>query len=123
MFDTIPSVLPHVNGGTLRALAVTTREPSEFMPGVPTVVSQGLSEFEVGSWFGVLAPAGTPEPIIAKLNQQIVKALQSPKAVEAMKLQGVTPKPGPPEEARRLIQSEVQKWAELIKTTGVKATE
>ena len=123
MFDTIPSVLPHVQGGALRALAVTTREPSEFMPGVPTAISQGLSDFEVGSWFGVLASAGTPEPILNKLNQEIVKALRSPKATEAMRIQGVTPKPGTPEEASRLIESEMCKWADLIKTIGLKPTE
>lgn len=123
MFDTIPSVLSHVQGGTLRALGVTTQEPSEFMPGVPTVASQGLSGFEVGSWFGVLAPAGTPEPVLKKLNQEIVKALNAPKVIEAMRVQGVTPKPGTPEDAARLIDSEMQKWAELIKSTGVKAAE
>ena len=123
MFDTIPSVLPHVQGGALKALAATTREPSEFLPGVPTVISQGIEDFEVGSWFGVLAPAGTPEPVLRKLNQEIVKALQSPKAIEAMRLQGVTPKPGTPEEAARLIDSEIRKWADLIKTIGLKPTE
>jgi tripartite-type tricarboxylate transporter receptor subunit TctC len=123
MFDTIPSVLPHVQGGALRALAVTSREPSEFMPGVPTAISQGLADFEVGSWFGVLAPAGTPEPVLAKLNQEIVKALQGPKAIEAMRVQGVTPKPGTPEEASRLIESEMRKWADLSKAIGLKPTE
>ncbi|HEX2135222.1 MAG TPA: tripartite tricarboxylate transporter substrate binding protein [Microvirga sp.] len=123
MFDTIPSVLPHVQGGALKALAVTTREPSDFLPGVATVISQGIADFEVGSWFGVLAPAGTPEPVLRKLNQEIVKALQSPKAIEAMRLQGVTPKPGTPEDAARLIESEIRKWADLIKTIGLKPIE
>ncbi len=123
MFDTIPSVLPHVQGGALRALAVTSREPSEFMPGVPTAISQGLEDFEVGSWFGVLAPVGTPEPILDKLNREIVKALGSPKAIEAMRVQGVTPKPGTPEEASRLIESEMRKWADLVKAIGLKPTE
>jgi tripartite-type tricarboxylate transporter receptor subunit TctC len=123
MFDTIPSILPHVQGGKLRALGVTTQEPSEFMPGVPTVASQGLSGFEVGSWFGILAPAGTPEPILQKLNQEVVKALKAPKVIEAMRIQGVTPKPGTAEDASRLIDSEMQRWSELIKTTGVKAAE
>ena len=123
MFDTVPSVLPHVQGGALRALAVTTRDPSEFLPGVPTVISQGIADFEVGSWFGVLAPVGTSEPVLRKLNQEIVKALQSPKAIEAMRIQGVTPKPGTPEEASRLIESEIRKWADLIKTVGLKPTD
>lgn len=123
MFDTVPSVLPHVQAGALRPLGVTTAEPTEFLPGVPTVASQGLNGFEVSSWFGVLAPAGTPEPVIKKLNEHIVKALESPKAREAMKLQGITPKPGTPQEAVRLIESEIAKWGDLVKSAGVKPTE
>lgn len=120
MFDTIPSVLQHVNAGTLKALATTGREPSPFMPTYPTAISQGLADFEIGSWFGVLAPVGTPQPVIDKLNAEIGKALQSPKALEAMKLQGVTPKPGTPAEAAALIDSEMKKWSDLIKATGLK---
>jgi tripartite-type tricarboxylate transporter receptor subunit TctC len=120
MFDTIPSVLQHVNAGSLKAIATTGREPSPFMPEYPTAISQGLADFEIGSWFGVLAPAGTPQPIIDKLNTEIGKALRSPRALEAMKLQGVTPKPGTPAEATALIDSEMTKWNELIKATGLK---
>jgi tripartite-type tricarboxylate transporter receptor subunit TctC len=121
MFDTIPSVLQHVNAGSLKAIATTGREPSPFMPDYPTAIGQGLSDFEIGSWFGVLAPLGTPQPIIDKLNAEIGKALKSPKALEAMKLQGVTPKPGTPAEAAALIESEMQKWSAVIKATGLKA--
>ena len=120
MFDTIPSVLQHVNAGSLKAIATTGREPSPFMPTYPTAISQGLADFEIGSWFGVLAPAGTPQPIIDKLNAEIVKALNSPKALEAMKLQGVTPRPGTPADAAALIDSEMTKWSTVIKATGLK---
>lgn len=121
MFDTIPSVMPHVAAGSLKAIATTGREPSPFMPDYPTAISQGLADFEIGSWFGVLAPAGTPQPIIDKLNAEIGKALRSPKALAAMKLQGVTPKPGTPAEAAALIDAEMGKWSALIKATGLKA--
>lgn len=121
MFDTIPSVLQHVNAGSLKAIATTGREPSPFMPDYPTAISQGLADFEIGSWFGVLAPVGTPQPVLDKLNAEIGKALMSPKALEAMKLQGVTPKPGTSAEASALIDSEMKKWGELIKATGLKA--
>lgn len=121
MFDTIPSVLQHVNAGSLRAIATTGREPSPFMPDYPTAIAQGLPDFEIGSWFGVLAPAGTPQPVLDRLNAEIGKALKSPKALEAMKLQGVTPKPGTSAEASALIDSEMKKWGELIKATGLKA--
>lgn len=120
MFDTIPSVLQHVNAGSLKAIATTGREPSPFMPTYPTAISQGLADFEIGSWFGVLAPAGTPQPIVDKLNAEIVKALNSPKALEAMKLQGVTPRPGTPADAAALIDSEMTKWSTVIKATGLK---
>jgi tripartite-type tricarboxylate transporter receptor subunit TctC len=120
MFDTIPSVLQHVQAGSLKAIATTGREPSPFMPDYPTAIAQGLPDFEIGSWFGVLAPAGTPQPVIDKLNAEIGKALRSAKALEAMKLQGVTPKPGTPAEAAALIDSEMKKWSELIKATGLK---
>jgi tripartite-type tricarboxylate transporter receptor subunit TctC len=120
MFDTIPSVLQHVNAGSLKAIATTGREPSPFMPTYPTAISQGLVDFEIGSWFGVLAPTGTPQPIVDKLNAEIVKALNSPKALAAMKLQGVTPKPGTPADAAALIDSEMTKWSTVIKATGLK---
>lgn len=121
MFDTIPSVMPHVAAGSLKAIVTTGREPSPFMPDYPTAISQGLADFEIGSWFGVLAPAGTPQPIVDKLNTEIGKALRSPKALAAMKLQGVTPKPGTPAEASALIDAEMGKWSALIKATGLKA--
>lgn len=120
MFDTIPSVLQHVQAGSLKAIATTGREPSPFMPDYPTAIAQGLPDFEIGSWFGVLAPAGTPQPVIDKLNAEIGKALRGQKALDAMKLQGVTPRPGTPAEASALIDSEMKKWSELIKATGLK---
>ena len=121
MFDTIPAVLQHVNGGTLKAIATTGREGSPFMPNVPTAISQGLAGFEVSSWFGLLAPAGTPQPVLDKLNTELNKALQSPKLKEALALQGVDPKASTPAEASRLIESEITKWGDLIKTSGIKA--
>jgi tripartite-type tricarboxylate transporter receptor subunit TctC len=120
MFDTIPSVLQHVQAGSLKAIATTGREPSPFMPDYPTAISQGLADFEIGSWFGVLAPAGTPQPIVDRLNAEIVKALNSEKALAAMKLQGVAPRPGTPADAVALIDSEMRKWSEVIKATGLK---
>lgn len=120
MFDTIPAVLQHVKAGSLRAIATTGRETSPFMPDVPTAISQGLNGFEVSSWFGLLAPAGTPQPILDKLNAELNKALQSQKVKDALALQGVVPKPSTPAEASKLIESEIAKWAELIKASGIK---
>jgi tripartite-type tricarboxylate transporter receptor subunit TctC len=121
MFDTIPAVLQHVKAGSLRAIATTGTEASPFMPEVPTAISQGLDGFEVSSWFGLLAPAGTPQPVLDKLNAELNKALQSPKLKEAFALQGVVPKPSTPAEASARIDSEIAKWGELIKAAGLKA--
>jgi tripartite-type tricarboxylate transporter receptor subunit TctC len=120
MFDTIPAVLQHVKAGSLRAIATTGREASPFMPETPTAISQGLDGFEVSSWFGLLAPTGTPQPVLDKLNAELNKALQSTKVKEALALQGVDPKPSTPSEASKLIESEITKWAELIKASGIK---
>jgi tripartite-type tricarboxylate transporter receptor subunit TctC len=114
-------VLQHVKGGTLRAIATTGTEISPFMPETPTAISQGLAGFEVSSWFGMLAPAGTPQPILDRLNAELNKALQSAKLKEAFALQGVVPKPSTPAEAAARIDSEITKWGDLIKTSGIKA--
>lgn len=120
MFDTIPAVLQYVKAGSLKAIATTGREPSNFMPDVPTVVSQGLEGFEVSSWFGMLAPADTPKAIIDQLNAEMNKALQSQKVKDALALQGVDPKPSTPAEASKLIESEITKWGDLMRATGIK---
>ncbi|KPF67116.1 MFS transporter [Bosea sp. AAP35] len=121
MFDTIPAVLQHVKGGSLRAIATTGTEASTFMPETPTAISQGLAGFEVSSWFGLLAPTGTPQPVLDKLNAELNKALQSPKLKEALALQGVVPAPSTPAEAAARIDAEITKWGELIKSSGIKA--
>lgn len=121
MFDTIPAVLQHVKANSLRAIATTGTEPSTFLPEVPTAMSQGLDGFEVSSWFGMLAPAGTPQEIVETLNTALNKALQSEKVKAAMALQGVVPQPGTPEAASTRIASEIKKWGDLIRATGIKA--
>ena len=121
MFDTIPAVLQHVKGGSLKAIATTGTETSPFMPETPTAISQGLAGFEVSSWFGLLAPTGTPQPVLDKLNAELNKALQSPKLKEAFALHGVVPKPSTPAEASARIDSEITKWGDLIKSSGIKA--
>lgn len=121
MFDTIPAVLQHVKANSLRAIDTTGIEPSTFLPEVPTAMSQGLDGFEVSSWFGMLAPAGTPKEIVETLNTALNKALQSEKVKAAMALQGVVPQPGTPEAASTRIASEIKKWGDLIRATGIKA--
>lgn len=119
MIDTVPSVLPYVQGGKLRLLAVTTAEPSPTLPDAPTAASQGLKGFDVSSWFGLLAPAGTPEPIIEKLNKAMNEVLAAPETLETLGRQGVNPAPGTPADAAKLIAAQLEKWAAVIKAANV----
>ena len=121
MFDTIPAVLPHVKSGSLRGIATTGTEVSPFLPELPTAASQGLPGFDVSGWFGLLAPAATPQPVLERLNTELNRALGTAKVRDAMALQGVVPKPGSPAEASRLIESEIVKWGDVIRAHGIKA--
>jgi len=119
-FDTIPATREHIKGGALRALAVTTAEPSEFLPGVPTMASLGFPGFEVGAKFAILAPAGAPEPVVARVNEEVGKLLKSRKMVDAMRSQGISITPGGPAETAKAIAQEIALWEKVIKDSGVK---
>lgn len=123
IFDTIPGALPHIKSGKLRVLAVTTPTESEFLPGVQPLASQGFPGFAVSPKFGILAPVGTPEPIISQLNTAVMKFLKSPKMVEVMNSQSISITPGGPKETARTIDEEIAMWAELIKSAGIKLEE
>ena len=120
MFDNMPSALPLVKGGRLRAIAVTTSKRSATMPDLPTMAEAGLPGFDASSWFGVLAPAGTPKDIINKLNAAIVKALGTPEMKDKLSSQGAEPIGNTPEQFATHIQSELVKWAKVIKESGAK---
>jgi tripartite-type tricarboxylate transporter receptor subunit TctC len=120
MFDNLPSALPHIKGGKLRALAVTSAQRAPVLPDVPTIAEAGLPGFEASSWFGVLAPAGTPPAIVAKLNAEIAKWLASPEAKEKLQAQGANVAGGPPEEFAKHIAAETAKWAKVVKESGAK---
>ncbi len=114
------AALPHIKAGKLLALAVTglRREPT--VPDVPTMAEAGVPGYESVGWFGLVAPAGTPASVIARLNTEITAALADPEIAKAMRAQGVEPMPTKPEEFERFIKSETQKWARVIKTSGTK---
>lgn len=120
MFDNLPSSLPHIKAGKLRALAVTSAQRAPALPDVPTVAEAVLPGFEASSWFGVLAPAGTPAAIVAKLNAEIAKWLASPEAKEKLLSQGANAAGGPPEDFAKHIASETAKWAKVVKESGAK---
>jgi len=114
MFDVLGSSMQFVRADRLRALAVTSATRSPQLPDVPTVAEQGVQGFDVVSWFAYFAPAGTPEPIIAKLNAAINKAVASPAMRERLAPMGMEPTGGTPSALRQLVQSEKAKWADVI---------
>ncbi|MDN8613273.1 tripartite tricarboxylate transporter substrate binding protein [Variovorax ginsengisoli] len=118
MFDNMPSAIPHVKGGKLRALAVTTAKRSPALPDVPTIAEAGVPGYEATSWFGLLAPAGTPAPVVAKLNASILKALADPEVKKKLAEQGAEPHGEKPEQFAAFIESETLKWGKVVKESG-----
>jgi len=120
MFDNLPSSLGFIKAGKLRALAVTSAARSTALPDVPTVAESGLPGFEASSWFGVLAPAGTPRDIVTRINAEVAKWLASPEAREKLASQGAIAAGGSPEDFVRHIGAETTKWAKVVKESGAK---
>ena len=121
MFDNLPSALPQIKAGKLVALAVTSSARSAALPDVPTVAEAGpVKGFEASSWFGLLAPAGTPAEIVNRLQQESAKALASPLLKERLLAQGALPGGMPPADFARFIAAETAKWAAVVKSSGAK---
>ena len=120
MFDNAPSVIQHIRGGKLKAIAVTSDKRSPALPGVPTIAESGLPGFEASSWFGVLAPAATPKDIVDKLSGAIAKSLQTPEMKERLAGQGAVAVGNTPEQFSAHIKSEIDKWSKVVKASGAK---
>ena len=118
---TVFLVNPHVKGGKLRALAVTSAKPSPQMPGVGTVADQGVPGFSALSWWGVIAPAGTPAPIIKRMHDELSKALKNPSVAEKLTAQGMDILGGTPEEMDKFLKGEIARWAKVVKDNKIKA--
>ena len=121
MFDGLVTGLPSVKAGRLRALAVTTLKRWQGAPDIPTMSEAGLAGFEVNSWYGLLAPAGTPREIIMKLNTEVARAVREPDARERLYSIGAEPMDNTPEEFQAYINAEMAKWAKVVKTAGIRA--
>jgi tripartite-type tricarboxylate transporter receptor subunit TctC len=119
-FDNITTAWPLAKGGKLKALAVTTAKRSAIAPDVPTLAESGLPGFEVGSWQGVFAPAGTPPEIVKRLNTEIVKILKLPDVQEKLVGLGAEPVGNTSEEFTAMVKAEVVKWADVVKKSGAK---
>jgi tripartite-type tricarboxylate transporter receptor subunit TctC len=120
MFDNLPSSLQQIKAGKLRAIAVTSAKRAPALPDVPTIAESGLPGFEATSWFGIVAPAGTPPAIIARINADIDQWLQSPDVKEKLLAQGAIAAGGTPEQFAAHIRSETEKWAKVVKASGAK---
>jgi tripartite-type tricarboxylate transporter receptor subunit TctC len=118
-FTGTPAVLPHVKAGRLRALAVSSPQRIAALPDVPTVAESGLPGFEADQWYGVVAPAGTPAEVVARLNAEINQALALPDVAQQLAAEGAVPTPGTPQAFAALIARELPRWAEVVKAGNV----
>jgi tripartite-type tricarboxylate transporter receptor subunit TctC len=116
----VPASLGHVKAGRLKALGLTSVKRSAVLPEVPPIAESGVPGYEAKNWYGILAPAGVPRPIVAKLNEQVNEILRAPDVVEALAKQGADAEGGTPDEFRKYLQSEIAKWSKVIKNAGVK---
>jgi tripartite-type tricarboxylate transporter receptor subunit TctC len=120
MFGNVLTVLPHVNAGKLKAIAVTSRERTSVLPNLPTIAQAGVPGYEATGWNGVFAPAGTPRAIIAKLNADILKVLNMPDVREQMLKMGSTPVGGTPEEFGAFVKQEIVRWGKVVRENNVR---
>ncbi|MCX7199888.1 MAG: tripartite tricarboxylate transporter substrate binding protein [Proteobacteria bacterium] len=117
----VPGAMPQVKAGRARLLAVTTGKRSSLLPDIPTIAESGLPGFEANNWYGVVVPAKTPQSIVARLNTELVKVLNSPGLRETYANQGIEAIPGTPAEFTAYIRSEIAKWGKIVKAAGIKA--
>jgi tripartite-type tricarboxylate transporter receptor subunit TctC len=120
MFENMPSILPFVQSGRLRGLAVTSAKRSPAAPDLPTMIESGYPGFEAGSWYGLFAPAGTPAEILARLNADMAKSLRSPETRKLLSQQGAEPVGNSEAEFAAFIRAEIAKWGRVIKAANVK---
>ena len=120
MFDTMLSSMPHVKAGKLKALAVTSTQRSPIAPELPTVAESGLPGYEAIAWNGLLAPAGTPNEVVARLNAELKKVLEQPEVKQRFEAQGFTASWNSPEAFESFLKAEVDKWAKVVKVSGAK---
>ncbi|NDH54340.1 MAG: tripartite tricarboxylate transporter substrate binding protein, partial [Betaproteobacteria bacterium] len=120
-FPATTSALPLIQAGKLRPLAVTTARRTSFLPSVPTVEETGLGKFDRSSWYGLMAPAGTPKAVIARLNDAVKKALNTPEVKRSFQEQGIDAAGNSPEQFASFIRSELEVNAAIVKSARIKA--
>jgi tripartite-type tricarboxylate transporter receptor subunit TctC len=120
MFDNLANAMAQVKAGKLRALAVTTAERSKLAPDLPTMAEAGVSGFDISTWFGLFAPAGTPPDVVAKWNADVTRILDAPDMRERLMAQGAEPAPDSPAEFGRFVSGELAKYARIVKASGAR---
>jgi tripartite-type tricarboxylate transporter receptor subunit TctC len=119
-FDLIPSSLPHIRAGRLRALAVTSAKPTDVLPGVPSIADT-VPGFEISAWFGIGVPRGTPQPIIDRLNRDITAMITEPRVKTRLAELSAEVFTATPAEFRNFMEAETEKWGRIVKFSGAKA--
>ncbi|MEO8753886.1 MAG: tripartite tricarboxylate transporter substrate binding protein [Casimicrobiaceae bacterium] len=120
MFDNLANAMAQVKAGKLKALAVTTAQRSKLVPDLPTMAEAGLPGFDISTWYGFFAPAGTPPAIVAKWNADVTKILNSPEVRDKLMADGAEPAPNTPEQFAQMIANELTKYARIVKMSGAK---
>lgn len=120
LFPSIPSSVAHIRSGKLVPLGVTTKQRAGALPDVPTIEEAGITGYEVSGWYGVIGPAGIPQPIVARLNKAINDYLQAPDSRKQLSNEGADPRTGTPEEFGAAMATDLQKWAKVVAATGIK---
>lgn len=121
MFLSLPPALPQIKAGKVKAIAVTSVKRSSTLPKVPTIAESGVPGFEVNNWYGILAPTGTPKPVVTKLHGEVIKVVRAPDVTDSFIRQGAEPESTGPDEFRRYMLSEMTKWMKVIKDSGIRA--
>jgi tripartite-type tricarboxylate transporter receptor subunit TctC len=116
-----PAVMPHVQSGRLRALGVSSPQRVPALAQIPTIAEAGIPGFDATQWYGIVAPAGTPKEIVAKLNAEIRKIMQSKEMLDRLNTEGAISAAGTPEEFGAYIKKEITRWAGVVKASGMKA--
>ena len=121
LITSVPTALPHIKSGKLKALMVTGAERNAMLPDVPTAKEAGIPKMDIDYWIGIGAPAGTPQPLVDKLNKELNAALAQPEAKKKLGEMGLTAVANTPAQATQLVNSEIQRWSAVIKQAGIKA--
>jgi len=120
MFATVSTALPHIRAGKVRPLAMTGNRRTTVLPDLPTIAEAGVPGYVVNNWYGIFAPVGTPAPIVARLNAEIVKALDQPEVRQRLLESGLEAAPSTPDAFAAYVKAESAKWAKVVKDSGAK---